>query len=126
MTLTRAAADPPQAVDPRILDALVARLGDRGPSFRTSLIQTWRDEAAGRLADLAAAATAGDAAGVARVAHAFKSSSASLGAGPLTLTCDEVETRLRAGGAGDLTADAAAITQAVERTGAAFAELWAP
>ncbi|MCW2498575.1 MAG: signal transduction histidine kinase [Frankiales bacterium] len=112
------------AVDPAVLDALTARLGERGEAFRVNLIQTWRDEAAARLTDLDAAARAGDSDGVVRVAHTLKSGSASLGAGPLAALCEQVESRLRGGGAGDLMADAAAIRRAVEEASAAFGRLW--
>ena len=113
-----------QVVDPSVLDTLTARLGDRGPAFRTSLVQTWRDETAARLADLDTAAAAGDADGVARVAHTLKSSSSALGAQPLAALCEEIELSLRAGTARDLGADAAALHAAVLDAAAAFTALW--
>jgi signal transduction histidine kinase/CheY-like chemotaxis protein len=120
-----AAAEPSlDAVDPSVLEALTSRLGDRGPAFRTSLVQTWRDEATGRLAELDAAVPAGDLDAVARVAHTLKSSSAALGAMPLSAVCEEVELGLRAGNARDLAADATALREAVAAADAAFTALW--
>jgi signal transduction histidine kinase/CheY-like chemotaxis protein len=125
-TLAEAAplAPSPDAVDPAVLGALIDRMGDRGPSFRVSLIRTWRDESLGRVADLDAAAAAGDAAGVARAAHTLKSSSAALGALPLSQLCNTVENALRAGQTRDLVADAAAIHAAQTAASAAFTALW--
>jgi HPt (histidine-containing phosphotransfer) domain-containing protein len=118
------ASDPASAVDPSRLDALTARLGDRGPTFRVSLVQTWRDEAACRLAELDAAAQAGDAEGVGRGAHTLKSGSAALGAGPLAALCERVESSVRAGEERDLHADASCIRHAVEAASEAFRRLW--
>jgi HPt (histidine-containing phosphotransfer) domain-containing protein len=114
------------AVDPTVLDKLTTRLGERGPGFRATLLQTWRDETQTRLGELAAAAGAGDGDGVARVAHTMKSSSAALGAGELAAVCEHIEDRLRAGDDRDLHADADAISQHVARASAAFAALWEP
>jgi signal transduction histidine kinase/DNA-binding response OmpR family regulator len=116
--------DPRQAVDPTVLQELTARLGDKGPAFLTSLVQTWRDEVASRLADLDAAVAAGDPEGIARVAHTLKSGSASLGAGPLAATCEQVEERLRGPGPHDLEAASAALHDGVARASAAFTQLW--
>jgi HPt (histidine-containing phosphotransfer) domain-containing protein len=91
-------------VDPAVLESLVARLGERGPAFRTSLLRTWRDETAARLVDLDAAAAAGDADGVSRVAHPLTSSSAALGATELSAVCAQIEVSLRGGASGDLAA----------------------
>ena len=123
-TSTTAATRTDLAVDPDVLENLTNRLGDRGPAFRSTLIQTWRDEATTRLAELTVAAAAGDAEGVARVAHTLKSGSASLGAHPLATLCDDVETGLRTGQQRDLAADARAIEEAVQRASQAFATLW--
>lgn len=111
-------------VDPSVLEAITSRLGDRGPTFRSNLIQTWRNEMALRLAELDAAVSAGDVDGVARVAHTLKSSSASLGALPLSRTCEDIEHRLRAGGTFDLAAEAAAIRMGVDGAATAFTALW--
>ena len=113
-----------EPVDPSVLEDLTLRLGDRGPTFRANLIQTWRDETTARLADLDAAAARGDAEGVTRVAHTLKSSSSALGAQPLSALCSEIELALRAGQERDLVADAAAIRAGVQAAGAAFTTLW--
>ena len=112
------------AVDPAVLQELVERLGDRGPAFCLSLIQTWGAEATARLADLDAAVVNREPEGVARVAHTLKSGSASLGAFDLAATCEDVESRLRLPGDHDLTADALLVHEAVEAARAAFDRLW--
>jgi signal transduction histidine kinase/CheY-like chemotaxis protein len=117
-----APAGPP--VDPTVLNTLTDRLGERGPGFRVTLIQTWRDEAEVRLQDLDAAAEAGDSEGVARIAHTLKSGSAALGALPLSRLCDEIENRLRAGGTHNLLHDASGIHEGVAAASAAFDTLW--
>ena len=111
-------------VDPAVLETLTSRLGERGREFRTSLIATWREEAAHRLADLEAAVTSGDAGGVARVAHTLKSGSAALGALPLAAVCEDIETRLRTEGTFDLAGEATTIRLGVEQASEAFAVLW--
>jgi HPt (histidine-containing phosphotransfer) domain-containing protein len=113
-----------EPVDASVLEALTARLGDRGPAFRTSLVQTWRDETAARLIDLDAAVATGDVEGVTRVAHTLKSSSSALGANPLSALCSDIELGLRAGEERDLAADAASIHAGVEAADAAFTALW--
>ncbi len=115
-----AAWDKASAVDPAVLEALTGRLGDRGPAFRQTLLQTWRGEAAARLNEVDEAAAAGSGDGVVRVAHTLKSGSAALGALSLATLCDDLETRLRAGETRDLTADAATIRAHVEAADAAF------
>jgi HPt (histidine-containing phosphotransfer) domain-containing protein len=115
---------PQQVVDPSVLESLAGRLGDRGPAFRTSLLQTWRDETSARLADLDTAAAAGDADRVCRLAHTMKSAAGSLGATTLSALCDEVEAALRAGRPRDLEADAVAVRHAADEADAAFAALW--
>jgi HPt (histidine-containing phosphotransfer) domain-containing protein len=112
------------AVDPSVLEALSARLGDRGPAFRSSLVRTWRDETTVRLADLDAAVAAGDADGVSRVAHTLKSSSGALGATGLSALCAQIEVSLRAGESRDLAADAAALRTAVSAASTAFTTRW--
>ena len=111
-------------VDASVLETLTSRLGDRGPAFRSTLIKTWRDEAALRLTELEAAVSAGDVNGVTRVAHTLKSSSAALGALALSRVCDDIEARLRAGGTFDLAAEGAAIRTGVDQAATAFTTLW--
>jgi HPt (histidine-containing phosphotransfer) domain-containing protein len=112
------------SVDPAVLESLVARLGDRGPAFRTSLVRTWRDETAARLVELDTAVAAGDGDRVSRVAHTLRSSSGALGALALSALCGLIEASLRAGEPRDLAADAAALHAAVSAADAAFTTLW--
>jgi HPt (histidine-containing phosphotransfer) domain-containing protein len=112
------------AVDPSVLEALVQRFGARGPAFRTTLIQTWREEAATRVGTIAQAAAAGDVEGVAGVAHALKSSSSALGAQLLATYCDELEAALRAGEARDLVAAAQVVAASVRDADREFDRLW--
>ena len=111
-------------VDPTVLDALTDRLGERGPAFRSALLQTWREETTARLADVDAAAAAGDADGVSRAAHTMKSAAGSLGASTMSSLCDQVEAGLRAGRTRDLAADAVALRRAAADADAAFTVLW--
>jgi HPt (histidine-containing phosphotransfer) domain-containing protein len=115
---------PSTPVDRSVLDALTSRLGERGPTFRASLLQTWRDESSSRLAELDAAVRAGDATVVARVAHSLKSSAAALGARELSGLSEQIELGLRAREVRDLAADAAALRAAVTAAEAAFRTLW--
>jgi hypothetical protein len=57
------------------------------------------------LAQLRVESEAADASVVAGIAHTLKSSSASVGALALAAACSDIERRLRAGAAGDLSAD---------------------
>lgn len=117
---------PSTPVDRSVLDALTSRLGERGPTFRASIVQTWRDESSNRLAQLDAAVAASDRVGVARVAHSLKSSSAALGARELSALSEQIETGLRAREDRDLEADRAALHAAVAAADAAFTTLWDP
>lgn len=111
------------AVDRSVLDALMVRLGDRGPALWASLLGTWQGEAGGRREELARVAAAGDAAGLAKIAHTLRSSAGALGARRLATLCADVEEAVRAGDPVDLTAAAAEITTALADADAAFAEL---
>jgi HPt (histidine-containing phosphotransfer) domain-containing protein len=103
------------AVDPSILRALTDRLGERGAEFRDSLIDTWANEVERRLAELDQAAATGDRDGVARAAHAMKSSCAALGALAMSRSCLELERAVRAGAQVDLTAAAAQVRAEADR-----------
>jgi HPt (histidine-containing phosphotransfer) domain-containing protein len=72
-----------------------------GDDLVRSLLQTFIDYAATQLASAAIAVGAGDAAGIARLAHAVKSSARQLGAGALADACERAE---QAGQRGDLPA----------------------
>jgi two-component system sensor histidine kinase/response regulator len=85
-------------VDRSVLDTLVARLGDRGPEFRRTLVTTWSTEAATRRAEIEAAAAAADPEALARVAHTLRSAGGALGATALAALCGRVEDTCRDGG----------------------------
>ena len=109
----------PGAVDPAVLVALAERLGDRADGIRQELVRTCDDETTGRLAELDAALAADDRDGVSRVAHTLKSSSAALGALPLSVRSAR-RSRLGPAGpvsTGDLTADARALLREGGRRG---------
>ena len=109
-------------VDRSVLDALVARLGDRGPGFRRSLVATWASEAGSRRAELERAATASDAVALARVAHTLRSAGGSLGATALAELCGTVEEACREGGC-DVAALAAQVRAELDRADAALQAL---
>ncbi|MCU1674739.1 MAG: two-component hybrid sensor and regulator [Frankiales bacterium] len=110
------------AVDPSVLMELTGRLGARGAEFRTKLIGTFEDETERRIAELSAATAAGDAAEVARVAHAMRGGSGAMGAHRLAAVCADVEESLRAGQQLDLADAGRRITDAAAeaRTGLAL------
>ena len=110
-------------VDPSVLRALIARLGDRGPELLERLLDTWEAETDQRLDELRAAVEAGDAKAVGRVAHAVRGGSGSLGAVELAAVCGEVEEELRSGRAVDLRAAAARIAAATVGARAGLAQL---
>ncbi len=120
---TAPAIDEPY-VDPTVLEALIGRLGDRGPTFRTTLLASFASEASTRLEELADAADEDNAEGVARVAHTLKSGAAALGAHTLATLCADIEHDLRTGVDRNLEEAATQIRSAVLRSEAAFAELW--
>ncbi|MDP3714143.1 MAG: Hpt domain-containing protein [Mycobacteriales bacterium] len=113
------------AVDRTVLDGLAARMGDRGPQFRATLIGTWTTEAAKRREQLADAAATGSADDLARTAHIVRSAAGSLGAHPVAELCSQVEDAVRTGRQVDVAAAAAQIIAELDRADAAFAELLA-
>lgn len=114
------------AVDRSVLDAFAARLGERGPGLRDTLIATWTAEAVKRREQLAAAAATGSSEDLARTAHLVRSAAGSLGAHLVAELCGRVEAALSAGEPVDVAAAAAQITDELDRADAAFAELRAP
>ena len=78
-----------------MLGALAARLGDRAPGFFAKLLDTWEQEVGQRLLELDAAVAEGRTAGVGRVAHSVRGSSAAMGAVRLSEACGEVEVAVR-------------------------------
>jgi HPt (histidine-containing phosphotransfer) domain-containing protein len=67
------------------------------PDFLEDLISLFLDTFSGQLASLIEYAEAGDLAGVQRISHDLKSSSASLGATALSSLCSELEAMAHAG-----------------------------
>jgi HPt (histidine-containing phosphotransfer) domain-containing protein len=72
---------------------------DNDDEFLRELVETFLEDSPGQLAELRAAADAGDAGAVRRVAHTLKSNGATFGVVRLEQVCRELE--LRASG-GDL------------------------
>lgn len=73
----------------------LARMG--GPALVRDVIELYRKHGPNRLKELRAALAAGDAAETARVAHAFRSSSAQIGATRIASLCASVELSAEAG-----------------------------
>ena len=79
-----------------MLTELAEQIGD--PGLAREIVRTYLDELPDRRARLEAGRTAGaDLEDVQRVAHSFKSASATVGALPLSEACARVETALRRG-----------------------------
>ncbi|MCW2713511.1 MAG: Histidine kinase [Frankiales bacterium] len=110
-------------VDPTVLGALAARLGDRAGGFLATLLDTWELETAQRLEELDRAITDGKRAGVARVAHSMRGSSAAMGAVRLSLACGQVEVAARGDEPTDLAAARDLLAAEVALALAALADL---
>jgi HPt (histidine-containing phosphotransfer) domain-containing protein len=109
-----------QVLDRRVLNRLVDRLGDAGPAFRASLLETWSTEAAERREELRLAVAADDPRRVLQVAHALRSGSGAIGARELAMVCARVEDALREGAEVDLAAARADVDAALDRAIAAL------
>jgi HPt (histidine-containing phosphotransfer) domain-containing protein len=83
-------------VDSRVLEDLLNQTGG-GPDLLRSLIGAYLRDAPARLAAIHDGMARGDAAAVARAAHAFKSGNANLGASGLAEMCRRLEAHCRAG-----------------------------
>lgn len=78
---------------------------DRGrPDFLGELISLFLDTFSGQLGMLFAYAEAGDMAGLQRITHDLRSSSAAVGAAVLASHCSELEATVRAGGTSGVSA----------------------
>jgi two-component system sensor histidine kinase/response regulator len=100
-----------EAINPRALDTIRQLPGPNGELLVQKVVAAYLGDAPTRLAQLQAAAAAGDAEALRRAAHALKSSSANVGAEPLAALCKELEALGRQGdvdGAGTLLAAAEA------------------
>ncbi len=80
-----------------MLDALITELGEVGEGMRPLLWHSYLEEAGPLVARLTAAAGAGDGETVRSAAHQLKSSSALLGAVPLSRLLQQAEDAARAG-----------------------------
>ncbi|MBN8455716.1 Hpt domain-containing protein, partial [Accumulibacter sp.] len=102
----------PERLDVDLLDHPIRQLpGPNGELLVQKVVAAYLGDAPTRLAQLQAAAAAGDAEALRRAAHALKSSSANVGAEPLAALCKELEALGRQGdvdGAGTLLAAAEA------------------
>ncbi len=86
------APDAPPAVDTAFLDDL--REGEEPgeePGIVEELVQIFLEDTPLQIDGMRRAASAGDAEGLHRAAHTLKGSSASIGAGPLSALCQEVD-----------------------------------
>jgi CheY-like chemotaxis protein/HPt (histidine-containing phosphotransfer) domain-containing protein len=92
---TDAAADPP--LNPRALDTILRLPGDNGAALVNKVIRAYLADAPARLAQMHAAADAGNAEGLRKAAHSMKSSSANVGAERLAGLCKDLETMGRNG-----------------------------
>ena len=111
------------AVDPAVLGALAARLGERAGGFLLTLLDTWELETSQRLGELDRAITEGKLAGVARVAHSLRGSSAAMGAMRLSEVCGQVELAARSDEPVDLSAAHALLAAEVSMALSALSSL---
>ena len=94
------AGAPPPPVD---LESFRREMTDAGAAEAVEgIVASFRENLTLRLKDIGAAVAAGDAAEVARLAHAFKSSAAQLGAARLAALLKEIEASAKQEPAGDL------------------------
>jgi signal transduction histidine kinase/DNA-binding response OmpR family regulator len=87
-----AAATGEEPINRRALDAIRALMGPSGDALARKVILAYLDDMPAGLARMQAAAEAGDAAELRRVAHSMKSSSANVGAERLSRLCKALET----------------------------------
>ena len=92
-----AAAPAPPAADVLDASAIAELEAGGGPELRDELIALFNEDAPSALEKIRAAAAAGDAAELGRVAHALKGSSATIGARLMSATCASLEAAGRAG-----------------------------
>ncbi len=121
--MTAAPDDKPEPLDAQALQ----RLHELDPDGRQGVVQrvltAFDNSLARMITQLQAQADAADADVVAGIAHTLKSSSASVGALPLSRACAEIEARLRSGQRADLSHDIErliVLSQAAQRSVAAI------
>ena len=83
-------SDQPTILDQQVLDALRESVGG-DDTFVADLVATYLAEGAEHMAEMDAAAAAGDAAAIVRPAHSMKSSSAALGAARMSSISRDIE-----------------------------------
>jgi CheY-like chemotaxis protein len=103
-------------LDKRVLAQLADRDLGGDPAFVVELIDLFVEQVTPMVAELRAAATAGDRTTIGRIAHTLQSSAGNLGARRLQRLCRESETAARDGG-GDRGGDPRAGTGAAARGG---------
>lgn len=89
--------DTPCTLDKATLAHIRALEEDGSSSILDELIGMYLEEAPSHIANLQAAAKASNAAALGRIAHAFKSASANVGASQLSEMCRQVERHAKAG-----------------------------
>ncbi len=106
---------PDEPIDAAVLAELLETVGgDR--DFLAELVETYRADCPGLLAELRAAVGRGDAPAARRAAHTLKSTSGSLGAVGLAAQCREIEAAAAAG-------DLAGLGERVERAAEMYNEV---
>jgi len=119
----RPAADDGGPVDHDVLGRLTGRLGERGAAVRARLVDSWRQETATRLEELAGAADREDVEVFLRLLHTIKGGSAAMGAGRLADVCADLEQRTRDGVPVDLPASVRAVRAEVDAASASFGDV---
>jgi len=115
-----------EPINPRALDTIRQLPGPNGELLVQKVIAAYLGDAPARLAQLQAAAAAGDAEALRRTAHALKSSSANVGAEQLSVLCCDIESLGRGGDMAAARALLAKVESQVPRVLAALASLQNP
>jgi two-component system, sensor histidine kinase and response regulator len=87
-------------IDPKVIESMLV-LGGGGRELLAKMIDLFLQDAPQRIAAIHDAVARGDARAVRKAAHAFKSSSANLGAAALAEMCKRLERECRDGAAGE-------------------------
>jgi HPt (histidine-containing phosphotransfer) domain-containing protein len=98
----------PSPVDGAVFDGLVAELGEPGGDFLSELITMYVEEGTAQCVELRRAATAGDGTAFAAIAHAWRSTSALIGASSLVTLLRQAEAD-----AGQPSSELAALAEAI-------------
>lgn len=84
-------------IDLTVLQELKEMMGEESPEVLAEVIDSYLEDAPNLLQAIQTAITQEDAAGLEQAAHTLRSSSATLGAIPLSTLCKELEAMGRAG-----------------------------